>query len=55
MAWCPHCREEYDEDNDSQPCCGGCGHPFQCGCDEFGTDDGPADDYPFDADDPSED
>lgn len=30
MAWCPHCKEYYDEDNDTQPCCPGCGHPIYC-------------------------
>jgi hypothetical protein len=29
MAYCPHCRDYYDEDNDTQPCCG-CGHPIVC-------------------------
>lgn len=33
MAYCPHCNNEYDEENDSQPCCE-CGHPFVCGCEE---------------------
>lgn len=32
MALCPHCRLEYDEDNESQPCCGMCGHPLGCEC-----------------------
>jgi hypothetical protein len=22
----------YDEDNETQPCCGACGHPISCGC-----------------------
>lgn len=39
MAWCPHCDDVYDEDNESQPCCGACGHPISCGCD--GHDDAP--------------
>lgn len=29
MAFCPHCHRDYDEDNDTQPCCG-CGHPLSC-------------------------
>lgn len=33
MAWCPHCDHFYDEDNETQPCCGGCGHPLTCACD----------------------
>ena len=33
MAFCPHCNIPYDEDNETQPCCGGCGHPITCGCD----------------------
>ena len=32
MAFCPHCNIRYDEDNETQPCCGGCGHPITCGC-----------------------
>jgi hypothetical protein len=32
MAFCPHCDIPYDEDNETQPCCGGCGHPITCGC-----------------------
>lgn len=28
MAFCPHCHEGYDEDNDTQPCCPGCGDPL---------------------------
>ena len=30
MAWCPNCEDHYDEDNDTQPCCGGCGYPITC-------------------------
>lgn len=41
MAWCPHCDHLYDEFNESQPCCGACGHPIECGCD--GHADGPWD------------
>jgi len=32
MAYCPHCNIRYDEDNETQPCCGACGHPISCGC-----------------------
>ena len=32
MAFCPHCDHFYDEDNETQPCCGACGHPITCGC-----------------------
>jgi hypothetical protein len=32
MAWCPHCNTRYDEHNETQPCCGACGHPISCGC-----------------------
>ena len=37
---CPHCRVDYDDDNDTQPCCGSCGHPITCECseDEGGVD-----------------
>lgn len=62
MAWCPHCNHFYDEDNESQPCCGACGHPISCGC--HGHSDAPParhdrswrsslrpDDGAFDADD----
>lgn len=28
MAWCPDCEMEYDEDNETQPCCGACGYPI---------------------------
>jgi hypothetical protein len=30
MAWCQNCEQPYDEDNDTQPCCGGCGFPITC-------------------------
>jgi hypothetical protein len=29
MEYCPHCHDYYDDDNDTQPCCG-CGHPIVC-------------------------
>ena len=32
MAYCPHCNRRYDEANETQPCCGTCGHPISCGC-----------------------
>jgi len=32
MAYCPHCNVRYDEANETQPCCGQCGHPISCGC-----------------------
>ncbi|MFB6271894.1 MAG: hypothetical protein ABEL51_03265 [Salinibacter sp.] len=32
MAYCPHCNRRYDETNETQPCCGTCGHPISCGC-----------------------
>ncbi|MBX3007658.1 MAG: hypothetical protein KF816_06475 [Melioribacteraceae bacterium] len=35
MAWCPHCKMYYDEDNDTQPCCGCCGHPISCCNDDY--------------------
>jgi hydrogenase maturation factor HypF (carbamoyltransferase family) len=28
MELCPHCHEWYDDDNDTQPCCPGCGYPY---------------------------
>lgn len=33
MATCPHCSNEFDPENSSQPCCE-CGHPLYCGCSE---------------------
>jgi|GEM_PF-6696029 len=41
MGWCPHCQQEYDEDNETQPCCYSCGHPIACGgdCPDHQTDD----------------
>jgi hypothetical protein len=32
MGYCPHCHEYYDDDNDTQPLCPGCGHPYICSC-----------------------
>jgi hypothetical protein len=34
MTQCPHCHLAYDEDNDTQPCCGSCGHPITCECND---------------------
>lgn len=28
MEYCPYCHEYYDDDNDTQPCCPGCGYPL---------------------------
>ena len=28
----PHCNEYYDEANDTQPCCGGCGQSLTSNC-----------------------
>lgn len=49
MAWCPHCHHFYDEDNETQPCCGACGHPHVCGCDDGRHTDAPSwnDDTPW--------
>lgn len=30
MEYCPYCHEFYDDDNDTQPCCPGCGYPLTC-------------------------
>ena len=38
MDWCPHCNIPYDTDNETQPCCGMCGHPITCGCNQSNTD-----------------
>lgn len=41
MPMCPHCDIFYDDTNDTQPCCGACGHPISCGClayDSYGYD-----------------
>lgn len=27
MEFCPYCRSWFDDTNDSQPCCPGCGYP----------------------------
>jgi hypothetical protein len=42
MPCCPHCIEHFDEGDDSQPCCGACGHPLTCprGCRPFEEADG---------------
>ena len=32
MPHCPHCDIFYDDTNETQPCCGLCGHPHFCGC-----------------------
>lgn len=32
MEFCPHCQIPFDPDNETQPCCGSCGHPFTFGC-----------------------
>lgn len=36
MSTCPHCFVYYDEGNESQPCCGMCGHPITCECELHG-------------------
>lgn len=28
MELCPFCGSWYDDDNDTQPCCPGCGYPY---------------------------
>ena len=38
MELCPHCGTYYDDDNDTQPCCG-CGHPLVCCVDVDEQDD----------------
>ena len=42
MGWCPHCRQGYDEDNETQPCCPSCGHPITCGegCSDYASSEG---------------
>ncbi len=55
MSICPHCHYDYFEDNTSQPCCYGCGHPFTCGCSLYDSsyDEGSYDDdfdFSFDQD-----
>ncbi len=34
MELCPHCLVWYDDDNDTQSCCGLCGNPVTCFCDD---------------------
>lgn len=47
MVFCPHCKKEYDKNDD---CCPICGHPEDCECNELDND-VVKDDYDDDADD----
>lgn len=36
MEFCPHCERYYDPDNETQPLCPECGHPYLCTCSDSG-------------------
>lgn len=39
MGWCPFCNLPFDEDNETQPCCPGCGYPLDSDLGDFSYED----------------